>query len=389
MAEVVKSVFKSNAQIHLSLFPKDSKDVGDIAMLTLAVLRPDDTWEASEDSEFKKRLTEWTRKCGQGNRQNPGGILWIAGESATPLKNAVEELMAWQAISDDANRGVLGELESDDLRRIQFELSQAKSQIEERVWSGYNHLLLWDGREGVLRDVTLGQLHPSEAKNITSAILARLRHESLLTGEIGASYIERNWPPALKEAGTWPLAGLKAAFFQGHFTRLEKADDALRQTICRAVDQGVLGLASGKDTAAFDRVWFKEPVESVEVTFDNDTYLLRVDRAKELKETGGKPVPPTPPPGGEKPKPPEPPEPPEQPEPPKPPKPTELAVSWEGDLAREQWNLFSLKVLTKLANAEGLDIQVKVRAKLKDAHTLEQLNDALKELGMDGEFGDD
>jgi len=105
-------------------------------------------------------------------------------------------------------------------------------------------------------------------------VLERLRHDSLLSREIGASYIERNWPPALKESGAWPLASLKAAFFQDQFTRLEKADDTLRVTITRAVSQGMLGLASGKDANCFDRVWFKEPVELADITFDYDTYLL-------------------------------------------------------------------------------------------------------------------
>lgn len=43
-------------------------------------------------------------------------------------------------------------------------------------------------------------------------------------------------------------------------------------------------------------------------------------------------------------------------------------------------------VLTRLANAEDLDIQVKVRAKLKEAQTLDQLNAALKELGISERF---
>src|SRR5439155_22168157 len=221
-----------------------------------------------------QRLAEWTRKCGQSSRQNPGGALWLACESGGMLRSGCEELMAWQAVAEDANRGLLGELESDDLKRIQRELSGAKSQIEERVWSSYNHLLLWDANQGKLKDVALGQLHSSEAKSITSAILARLRHDSLLSREIGASYIERNWPPALKDSGTWPLASLKAAFFQGQFTRLEKADDALKITIARAVSQGLLGLASGKDPNHFERVWFKESVEQADITFDYDTYLL-------------------------------------------------------------------------------------------------------------------
>ncbi len=239
--EVVRTVFKNGAEIHLSLFPKDSTEVLDQAMLTLAIMRPDESWDEREESSLYQRIAEWTRKCGQSSRQNPGGVLWLACENGGLLRSGCEELMAWQAVADDANAGLLGELEPDDVKRIQRELSGAKSQMEEHVWSSYNHLLLWEANQGKLKDLPLGQLHPSEAKTITSAILARLRHESLLGREIGASYIERNWPPALKESGTWPLVSLKAAFFQGYFTRLERAEDALRATISRAVESGTLG----------------------------------------------------------------------------------------------------------------------------------------------------
>ena len=54
----------------------------------------------------------------------------------------------------------------------------------------------------------------------------------------------------------------------------------------------------------------------------------------------------------------------------------------EGELKREQWNLFSLKVLTRLAQADNLEIQVKVKAMLKEGQTTEQLNAALKEMGL-------
>jgi hypothetical protein len=288
-------------------------------------------------------------------------------------------------VTDDANRGLLGELEVDDIRRIQRELNNAKSQIEDRVWSSYNHLLLWDASTTKLKDIMLGQLHPSEARSISSAILARLRHDSLLSREIGASYIERNWPPALKESGAWPLAALKAAFFQGQFTRLEKADDALRVTITRAVGQGMLGLASGKDPNCFDRVWFKEAVEVADITFDYDTYLLTAAKARALKQGTPPPltVPPVPPPTQPPLTPGTPPVAP--PAPPVAPKPT--VVVWEGELKREQWNLFSLKLLTRLAQADDLQIDVKVKATLKEGQTTEQLNAALKELGISDLFG--
>ena len=227
----------------------------------------------------------------------------------------------------------------------------------------------------------MGQLHQSEARTITSAILARLRHDSLLSREIGASYIERNWPPAFKESGAWPLVSLKAAFFQGQFTRLEKADDALRTTISRAVSQGLLGLASGKDPNSFNRVWFKEPVELADITFDYDTYLLTAAKAKALKQAPSQPT--TSPAAAPAPT---------QPftltgtPASAPASPKEISVAWHGLLKREQWNLFSLKVLTRLAQANDVQIEVKVSAKLKEAQTLEQLNAALKELGIADQF---
>jgi hypothetical protein len=58
-------------------------------------------------------------------------------------------------------------------------------------------------------------------------------------------------------------------------------------------------------------------------------------------------------------------------------------------LKRKQWNLFSLKVLTRLAQADDLTIEVKVSAKLKEAQTLEQLNAVLKELGIADQFRKD
>jgi hypothetical protein len=386
MGEFVKTIFKNGAEIDLVLFPKDSTDVLDRAALTLTVLQPDETWQASGESQMRQRIAEWTRKCGQSSRQSPGGILWIACENSAGLKTACEELMAWQAVGDDANRGTLGDLEADDQRRISRELSSAKAQIEERVWASYDHLLLWDAANSDLKDIVLGRLHPSEARSITSAILARLRHDSLLSREIGASYVERNWPPAFKDSGAWPLAGLKAAFFQGQFTRLEKADEALRTTLARAVTQGVLGLASGKDAANFDRVWFKESVDGPDISFDYDTYVLLPRTAAALKEarakgaTGignGKPAPgpvtitvspePKPEKGEEE--------------------GTEKQIlKWEGELRRDQWNLFSLKVLTRIPQSSEMTIDVQITAEPEDTAIKDQLNQALKDLGISGEF---
>ena len=135
-------------------------------------------------------------------------------------------------------------------------------------------------------------------------------------------------------------------------------------------------------------MWFKEPIEPADITFDFDTYLLTAVKAKTLKQAPSQPAAPQPVLAPVA-------------------KPAEYAttpatstesssvvpvapkaasISWEGELKRKQWNLFSLKVLTRLAQAEDLEISVEVSAKLKEAQTLEQLNSALRELGISGIF---
>jgi hypothetical protein len=386
MREVVQSVFKQGAEIDLCLFPKDATAVPDRAALTLAVMSPDEMWQEGQESGLNQRLTEWTKHCGLSPRQYPGAVLWIAAESSGGLRTACEDWLAWQAVADYVNRGGVEEIEVDDQRRITRELNQSKAQIEERVWSSYSHLLLWDAAANGLKHLPLGQLHPSEARTLTSAILARLRHDSLLSREIGASYVQRNFPPALKESGAWTLGGLKAAFFQGQFTRLERADDALRQMLVRAVKEGSLGVASGKSGERYERVWYREDISPAEITFDHETYVLTAAKAKQAKEAltqpassatteAAKPTTPT-----EKPE--------DKTAKPQPPGTADVAklVEWKGVLPRDQWNLFSLKVLTRLSQAEQIEILVQVRAKLKDMHTVEQLNAALKELGIADKF---
>jgi hypothetical protein len=135
----------------------------------------------------------------------------------------------------------------------------------------------------------------------------------------------------------------------------------------------MLGMASGKDATCFDRVWFKEAVEVADITFDYDTYLLTAAKAKALKQGAPPPLQPPQPQESQQPT-----HPIQLPQPP--PKPT--AVVWEGELKREQWNLFSLKVLTRLAQADNVEIKVQVQARLKEGQTTEPLNTALKELGI-------
>jgi hypothetical protein len=363
----------------LSFFPKESTAIPDRPVLTMVVLSPDE----EPTSSFMEQITDWTRNCGQSPRQFPGGIFWLVSESGFRLREGVADWLAWNSINRDAERNLLGELDPHDREMVPLELRKAKDVVEEKIWSLYNRLLLWSGKDGALKTVGLGQMHPSEARSITGAIMARLRQDGWLNREVAASYIERNWPPALKEKGAWSLAGLREAFYQGHVTRLEKADEALRQMVLHAVMRGIFGLGVGRDAEKFDRAWINDNIDPAEIVFDYETYLLLPWRAKQEKEKGvAEPPPPHEPPGARPPDEPVPPDGPAPPQPPMEPK----KIEWRGNMPKDKWNLFGIKVLTKLGGAENISIEVTVRSKTEDPSLKQQLNNALRDLGLDGDF---
>lgn len=123
-------------------------------------------------------------------------------------------------------------------------------------------------------------------------VIEALKSEALLNESVGAGYIERNWPPALKESGAWPLASLRQSFLNGSLTRLVDPDAILKSKVVEFVSKGDFGLASGrKPDGSYEREWFEELVAPDEVAFDAGVFLLRKDSAKALKSG----VPPEPP----------------------------------------------------------------------------------------------
>jgi hypothetical protein len=113
---------------------------------------------------------------------------------------------------------------------------------------------------------------------------ARSRAAPLLSESVGANYIERNWPPALKESGAWSLKGLRQSFLNGALTRLPDPDAILRRKVVEFVEKGDFGLASGQNPdGTYQWLRFAEPVGADEVSFEADVYLLTKAKAQALK----------------------------------------------------------------------------------------------------------
>jgi hypothetical protein len=137
---------------------------------------------------------------------------------------------------------------------------------------------------GGLKVIDLGAGHASAAETLSGRVITALKSQGLLNDSVGAGYIERNWPPALKDTGAWPLSGLRQSFLNGALTRLLDPDAVLRGKIPEFVGRSDFGLASGqRPDGSYTRVWWNELIPPDEITFEGDVFLLTKARAKALK----------------------------------------------------------------------------------------------------------
>jgi hypothetical protein len=168
---------------------------------------------------------------------------------------------------------------------IQSKVKDAEEDVKDEVWGGYRFVVLADNQEpDGLKTIDLGAGHASAAETLCGRIIAALKSQALVNESVGAGYIERNWPPAFKESGAWPLASLRQSFLNGALTRLLDPDKVLREKIVEFVGKADFGLGSGqKKDGTYDRVWFDEQISSDEVSFDAGIFLLTKARAKALK----------------------------------------------------------------------------------------------------------
>lgn len=383
----VKHEFEQGRVVPVYLNPSDGTEVPDTPKLSIVVMDPEIEWESS--GPIRKKLADWTRQRGASPRLYPAALVWLVRKPGRTLREKAETWLAWKRVAEDLNSGVLGaEFEKSDQSEVTRQIKDGEDTLKDEVWASYRYAIVADpnGAEG-LREIDLGAGHASSGSgSLTAHVVAALKAEGLLNEAVGAGYLERNWPNALKESGVWPLKGCRQSFLDGSLTRLLDPEEVLRRQIPSFVDRGEFGLGSGpKPDGVFDRVWWKEAVGFEEVAFDENTFLLTRSRAALLK--AGPPPKSTPVPTEQ------PPqlilEPPVSPPavPSTPAAEQTVRLSLRGPIPPEQWNRLGTKLIPKLRTS-GMGLSLTVEATLdvpaKDLRQVEtDLRQALRDLGLD------
>ena len=326
--------------------------------MTLVVMNPEEEWR--EDNHIPSRISQWTRERGRSPRLYPAALVWCIRKPGRDLRDKVELWLAWQKVKSEIDAGTMGpEFERRDLEELGRHTRNAEEEAVEEVSASYRHVALQDSQtENGLKTIDLGAGYAGGNGTLTERVVAALKANALLNESVGASYIERHWPPALKGSGTWPLSSLRQSFLNGSLTRLLDPDRVLRQKIAEFVENGDFGLASGEaGQEQFTRKWYCEKPPADEVNFDSGTFLITRAKAEQLsapkqKEADPEPQPnephvPTPdpaptPPGGQQAM----------------PIPQKVTLRIRGTVPYESWNMLGTRILPKIRSGEALNLSV-------------------------------
>jgi hypothetical protein len=385
LRRLVEEEFRRGNSLPVMFFPVEGSEIPDTPRLTLVVTDPELGWTG--DGELRGRIAEWTQKRGKSPRLYPGALVWCLKKPSRDLREKIELSLAWKRVAREIAEGTLpGDFDRADRAELQSRVKDAEGSAREEVWGGYRFAVVADGQEPYgLKVIDLGAGHSSSSESLSGRVVAALKSGALLNESVGAAYIDRNWPPALKESGAWPLSSLRQSFLNGSLTRLIDPDAVLRSKIVEFVSRGEFGLASDKKAdGGYERVWFEELVPADEVSFEAGVFLLRKGTVESLQRDAAViEAPPVEPSG---------------------PSPTAGAVistgperepaqvigtstiRLTGNIPPEVWNRLGTRILPKLRSGSelrvGVDFSVTVNAATAGA-LVSELRQMLEELGLE------
>ena len=377
LRKLVETEFKAGATLPVVFFPEESTAVQDSPRLTLIVLDPDDEW--NDGSQVVERIRSWTTERGQSPRLYPGSLVWCARKPGRELRRKVELWLAWQRVARELNEGILGaDYDRGERSGVQVQVREAQEAAKDEVWAAYRFVALADTQEQHgLKIIDLGAGHASSGETLCGRIISVLKTEALLNESVGAGYLDRNWPPALKEAGEWPLTSLRQSFLNGALTRLVDPDAVLRRQIIAFVSNGDFGFASGRrEDGGFDRLWYADLISPEEVAFEANVFLVSKQKAEQLRAAAETPTDtepgPAPSPGPR-------PDPQPGPEPRGTSTAADATLRFTGTIPSEVWNRIGIKLLPKLRSGKQLTASIEISVTL-DSRSVENMVSETKQI---------
>ncbi len=126
-------------------------------------------------------------------------------------------------------------------------------------------------------------MHSSAAPTLVDVIITRLKQEDLVSDSVGANQLIRYWPPALPE---WSTKSVRDAFYSSpKLPRLLKMD-AVKETISKGLDHGLLAYVGKAPDGSYKPFIFKKSLPAAEIELSDDVYIIRKELAEEYLARG-------------------------------------------------------------------------------------------------------
>ena len=274
----IQKVFSGGPGVQPVYFPEQSGQITDRPVLTLVILAPE---LSMQDKNKTLQLVEtMTRDCGSSSRTFKSALIWCVADSAGAIHDEARKVLAWEDIEDEQEDLHLDEGQR---RQLNENLKKAQRDLRESVWRTYKNIALL-GKDNQLRVIDLGLVHSSAAGTMIAFILERLERDGEVEKGISPNLLVRNWNPAFKE---WSTKAVRDAFFASPlFPRLLNPE-AVRDTIARGVEGGLLGYVGKSPIGDYEPFVFGTSLNTQDVEISDDMYIVTRETAetyRKLKE---------------------------------------------------------------------------------------------------------
>jgi len=378
----IQKIFAPKEFVERVFFPERSIQVSDRPVISFLIA--DLTRTMEEEQATRQFAEQMIRECGTAARTFKSALIWVAPDSAQPMREEARKILAWQAIQDEAD-----ELKLDGVQKKQLaeNIHKSRRDLKESIWRSYKHLFLL-AKDNTIKSVDLGLVHSSAADTPISNILNRLSADGDVEKGVSPNFLVRHWPPAFKE---WPTRKVRDDFYSSPlFPRLLNAE-SVKDTIIRGIENGLLAYVGRGAADRYQPFVFRRSVNPTDIEIADDLFLIKeetaldyLDRARQSDTQAASVESNTPTPGVTPPTLPK--DVPLQPTPIPDPPPARISrIRWTGEVPAQRWMNFYTKVLSRFASTSGLRLRIEVEVTPSEGLSAQQLEDtrnALRELGL-------
>lgn len=380
----IQKEFAPKESVERVFFPEKSIQISDRPAVTVLIGSLTRTME--EEKTTLAFAEQMIRESGTSARTFKSALVWVLADSAQPMREEARKLLAWQAISDEADDLKLDEVQKKHLNEA---IQKARRDLKESIWRTYKHVVLL-AKDNSLKRVDLGLVHSSSVtdNNPISNVLHRLSLDGDVEKGVSPNFLARNWPPAFKE---WDTKAVRDAFYASPVFPRILNPESIKDTIAKGVEAGLLAYVGKGPQGSYQPFTFKQSISPYDVEFSEDMFIIPADAAlayAEKTQAGGEkrgiaggglsptePAPISPGPGGG----------------PLGPKPGALGathiagIQWSGEVPPQKWMNFYTKVLSRFAAGSGLKLNIQIEVVPPGGiskHSVEDTKNALRELGL-------